>query len=250
MNDSLVTARNLRTGIVGAALTVAGILLSGPLGLLIVSAVQSSGPWQGPAAYVQTYHPIQTLPFFCGFLLVSGYVVMMTALHQIAEERHKTQTLIAVVFTAIFTTLIFFNYITQTTFVPALAKNYSPQLDPAITTFSLANPLSLSWAIEMWGYAFLGIATMLAAPVFNRNRIERATAVLMILNGVMSIAGGVISAWDLGWVLTTPGLVNYMVWNVLVLALSILVIVSLRRRQNEAAATGGQQTMLIAPAQG
>ena len=250
MNDSLVTARNLRTGIVGAALTVAGILLSGPLGLLLVSAVQSSGPWQGPAAYVQNYHPIQTLPFFCGFLLVSGYVVLMTALHQIAEERLKTQTLIAVVFTAIFATLIFFNYITQTTFVPALAKNYSPQLDPAITTFSLANPLSLSWAIEMWGYAFLGIATMLAAPVFNRNRIERATAVLMILNGVMSIAGGVISAWDLGWVLTTPGLVNYMVWNALVLALSILVIVSLRRRQNEAAATAGQQTMLIAPAQG
>lgn len=250
MNDSLVTARNLRTGIVGAALTVAGILLSGPLGLLLVSAVQSSGPWQGPAAYVQNYHPIQTLPFFCGFLLVSGYVVLMTALHQIAEERLKTQTLIAVVFTAIFATLIFFNYINQTTFVPALARAYSPQFDPAITTFSLANPLSLCWAIEMWGYAFLGIATMLAAPVFNRNRIERATAVLMILNGVMSIAGGVISAWDLGWVLTTPGLVNYMVWNVLVLALSILVIVSLRRRQNEAAATAGQQTMLIAPAQG
>lgn len=250
MNDPFVTARNLRTGIAGAALTVAGILLSGPLGLLIVSAVQTSGPWQGPAIYVQNFHPIQTLPFFCGFLLVSGYVVMMVALHQIAEERLKTQTLIAVVFTAIFATLIFFNYINQTTFVPALAHAYSPQFDPAITTFSLANPLSLCWAIEMWGYAFLGIATMLAAPIFNRNRVERATALLMILNGVMSIAGGVISVWDLGWVLTTPGLVNYMVWNALVLALSILVIVSLRRRQNEAATATGQPPVMVAPVQG
>lgn len=231
MNGSAATEKNLRIGIMGAAMTVAGILLSGPLGLLIVSAVQSSGPWQGAGAYVQNYHPIQTLPFICGFLLVGGYVVLMVALHQIAEERHKTQTLIAVVFTAIFATLIFFNYITQTTFVPALAQNYSPQLDPAITTFSLANPLSLSWAIEMWGYAFLGVATWLAAAVFHRNRLERATAALMILNGVMSIIGGVVTAWKLDWVLTLPGIVNYVIWNVVVLALSILVIVSLRRRQ-------------------
>ena len=73
MNSSATTEKNLRIGIIGAAMTVAGILLSGPLGLLIVSAVQSSGPWQGAAAYVQNYHPIQTLPFFCGFLLVGGY---------------------------------------------------------------------------------------------------------------------------------------------------------------------------------
>lgn len=182
MNDPATTSKNLRIGIIGAAMTVAGILLSGPLGLLIVSAVQSSGPWQGAAAYVQNYHSIQMLPFFCGFLLVGGYVVLMAALHAIAEERHKTQTMIAVVFTAVFATLIFFNYITQTTFVPALAQNYSPQLDPVITTFSLANPLSLSWATEMLGYAFLGVATWLAALVFNRNRMERATAALMILN--------------------------------------------------------------------
>ncbi|MCB0257578.1 MAG: DUF4386 family protein, partial [Anaerolineae bacterium] len=210
-----------------------------------VTAVRSSGPWQGPAVYIQNYHPIQTLPFFCGFLLVSGYVVMMTALHQIAEDRHKTLTLIAVIFTAIFATLIFFNYINQTTFVPALARGYSPQFDPAITTFSLANPLSLCWAIEMWGYAFLGVATMLAAPIFNRNRLERTVAALMILNGVMSIAGGVISAWNLGWVLTTPGIANYMVWNVLVLALSILVIVSLRRRQKETATATGQPAVML-----
>ena len=53
----------------------------------------------------------------------------------------------------------------------------------------------------------------------------------MILNGVMSIIGAVVTAWNLDWVLTLPGIVNYVIWNVVVLALSILVIVSLRRRQ-------------------
>lgn len=225
----------LRSGVVGAWLTVAGILLSGPLGLLIVSAVQASGPWQGAASYAQNYHPIQTLPFFCGFLLVGGYVVLMAALHQLAEEQQKTQTLIGVAFTAIFATLIFFNYVNQTTFVPALVQNYRPEYDPAIATFSLANPLSLCWAIEMWGYAFLGVATWLAAPVFNRNRLERSTALLMIANGVVSLVGGMVTAWNLGWVLSTPGMVSYALWNVLVLALSILIILSLRRRQKEPA---------------
>ncbi|MCO6451109.1 MAG: hypothetical protein J5I90_10020 [Caldilineales bacterium] len=226
-------ANTVRIGLIGAWLTIFGILLSGPLGLFIVTAVQPSGPWQDAATYAQNYHPIQTLPFFCGFLLVGGYVVMMAALHQLAEERHKAQTLIAVVFTTIFATLIFFNYLNQTTFVPALAQNYIPEFDAAISIFSLANPLSLCWAIEMWGYAFLGVATWLAAPIFNRNRLERATAVLMIANGVVSIVGAVVTAWSLGWVLTVPGMISYAAWNVLVFALSILVVLSLRRRQKE-----------------
>ena len=97
----------------------------------------------------------------------------------------------------------------------------------------MANPMSLSWVFEMWGYAFLGVATWLAAPVFNRSRLERATAVLMIANGIMSIAGALVTAISLGWVLTLPGIVSYAVWNILVFVLSILVILSLRRRQNE-----------------
>lgn len=232
------TPNNLRIGVIGAALTIAGILLSGPLGLLAVSAVQPSPPWQGASLYAQNYHPVQTLPFFGGFLLVGGYIVMMVALYLIAEEKHKAHTLIGVVFTAVFATLIFFNYINQTTFVPALAQNYTPSYDPVISTFSLANPLSLCWAIEMWGYACLGVATWLAAGVFNRGGLERATAVLMVANGVISIIGGIVTSINLGWVLTTPGVISYVAWNVLVLALSILVIASLRRRQNQVVRAG------------
>lgn len=232
------TTNNLRIGIIGAALTIAGILLSGPLGLLVVSAVQPSPPWQGAGLYAQSYHPVQILPFFGGFLLVGGYIVMMVALHLIAEERHKANTLIGVVFTAVFATLIFFNYINQTTFVPALVQNYRPAYDPIISTFSLANPLSLCWAIEMWGYACLGVATWLAAVVFKRDRLEKAAAVLMVANGIISIIGGIVTSFNLGWVLTTPGVTSYVAWNVLVLALSILVIASLRRRQSQAVRAG------------
>lgn len=232
------TSSALRAGIWGAALTVAGILLSGPIGLLAVIMLDPSPPWVDAASYAQNFGLIQTAPFFGGFFLVGGYVVMMAALYQLAEEHQKTNTLIAVVFTAVFATLIFFNYINQTTFIPALVQDYRPAYDPAISTFSLANPLSLCWAIEMWGYAFLGVATWLTASIFNRNRVEKITAGLMIANGVVSIIGGFVTAWSLGWVLTTPGVASYVGWNILVLALSIFVILSLRRRQTD----GGSYT--------
>ncbi|MCB0050825.1 MAG: hypothetical protein KDE24_14940 [Caldilinea sp.] len=234
MQTSVRTTSALRAGIWGAALTVAGILLSGPIGLLAVTIVHPSPPWLDAASYAQFFHPIQTAPFFGGFFLVGGYVVMIAALYELADEQQKTNALIAVTFTAIFATLIFFNYINQTTFIPALVQGYRPEYDSAISTFSLANPLSLCWAIEMWGYALLGVATWLTASIFNRNRIEKITAALMIANGVVSIVGGIVTAWNLGWVLTTPGVVSYVGWNALVLALSIFVILSLRKRQTVA----------------
>ena len=74
------TASALRAGIWGAALTVAGILLSGPIGLLVVTVLQPSPPWVDAASYAQAFHLIQTAPFFGGFLLVGGYIVMMLSL--------------------------------------------------------------------------------------------------------------------------------------------------------------------------
>jgi hypothetical protein len=220
----------LRLGIYGAITNLAGILLSGPLGLLLVALVHPNPAWTTPQVWAANYHPIQTLPFFAGFLLLGGYVVMLAATHQLAEAKDKVYTQIALLFTTAFVTLIFFNYITQTTFLPALARGYRPEYDPIITAFSFANPQALCWAIEMWGYALLGVATWLTAVVFKRNRVEKITAWLMIANGVYSLVGGFLSAANLGWVMTTPGLVNYSVWNVLVLFLSIFFLLSLRKR--------------------
>lgn len=85
----------------------------------------------------------------------------------------------------------------------------------------MANPLSLAWSIEMWGYAFLGIATWLWAPYYKER--SKATANLLVLNGIVSIATAIISLADLGWVMTIAGLVGYMSWNVLMIVLMILL---------------------------
>lgn len=226
---------SLQMGITGAWLNLAGILLSGPLGLAMVSIIHPSPSWQGAAVYVDNFHWIQTVPFIGGFALVIGYVLMFAAIYHIADDSKKPAAMVSVIATAGFATLIFFNYLCQTTFIPALATTYRPEYDAIISTFSLANPLSLSWAIEMWGYALLGLATWFSASVFDRNRMERAAALLMVLNGIISIIAAVVTTLNLGWVLTTPGLVSYTAWNILVFAMAILILLSFRKRRSEIA---------------
>jgi hypothetical protein len=82
----------------------------------------------------------------------------------------------------------------------------------------------------MWGWGLFGVATWLVAPIFRGSRLERVTAWAFVLNGLMSIAGALITSIDLTWVMTAPGMVNYVVWNILMMVLATLVIASLRRR--------------------
>ena len=223
----------LRLGKLGALINIAGIVLSGPIGLALILLLHPTPAWDTPTLWAETYHPIKTLPFFFGFLLVGGYILMMAAAHELAEEQDRVYTSIALLFTSGFVTLIFFNYISQTTFMPALARNYRPEYDALISGFSFDNPLSLSWAIEMWGYALLGVATIFAARIFTRNRTEKITAYLMIANGVISVLGALVAAANLGWVMTLPGLISYNAWNALVFALAVFFYLSLRKRMVE-----------------
>ena len=229
MDERTISA--LRLGSRAAVVTAIGILISGPVGLYVVSAVQPSPPWVDAATYAAAYHPIQTLPFFAGFLMVIGFVAIMAAQYQLAADRLKAVLLLAVVMTAAFCTLIFFNYVNQTTFVPAMAQSYRPEYGPIITALAMANPRSLAWALEMWGYGFLGLATWLAAPVFGGNGLERVTSGLMVFNGVISVIGALATAYDVGWVLTPPGVASFALWNVVVFALAVCVLLVFRRRQ-------------------
>ena len=241
------TNPNHRIGIYASLLLITGIVLSGPLGLVVVTMLHPQPAWQDAQTQAANYHPIQVLPFFGGFLLVIGSGLLIATLYQLSAEKDKAVALLAVVCTAAFTSLIFFNYICQTTFIPALLTNYRPEYATIVTTFSFANPGSLCWAMEMWGYALLGLATLLLAPVFNRSSwIEKTTAWLMILNGILSIVGGFITATNLAWVMTPAGLTNYVVWNILVVVLSTFVILALSQREQQlrapAAAAGLSQS--------
>lgn len=228
-------AHESSVGTIGAIATLVGTLLSGPLAFVVVSTIAPQPPWSGPSEFVANYHMLQSISFYFGHLLVVGSVMIIAAIH--AMDR-SINTLLALAFTCIACGLIALNYFTQSTFVPALVRNYTPDLDPIISMLAVPNPNSIFWAIEMWGYGFLGLGTWLAASFFGRERIERLARGVFILNGIVSIAGAFATAINLEWVLAPAGLVSYAVWNVLYLTLpTLFLLVLMRRRTQLVAAT-------------
>jgi hypothetical protein len=210
----------------GAIVALAGYFLSGPVASILVRQISPQPEWVSSEVFSQNYHVIQDTPYYFGFLLISG-MLMIAVGHYLNfngsnDTKGKFMLLLALCFSIVFCALISFNYICQTTFVRNLAIAYRPEYDPAIATFSMANTRSLAWAIEMWGYAFLGIATALSAGYYRSNNI--LLAVLMILNGVASFAGAVFTIAYASWVMTTGGLVAYIGWNILMITIMVLIL--------------------------
>ena len=230
MNASAANARACRWGARAAICTLLGIVVSGPLAVLVLSLVHPQPPWSDAETFARHYHWLQALPYFGGFFLVFGFVTMMASLYVLAPAEQKPNATTALVFTAAFAALVFLNYLIQTTFVPNLARHYSAQNANVIAALSMVNPSSLAWALEMWAYALLGIAHLLIAPVFSRTAIERVTAILFVVNGVSSVASALWTAADPGWMMTSIGGVAYTVWNVLILAMVSVALVVFRRR--------------------
>lgn len=207
-----------------ALVALIGFISSGPAGFLIVSLIKPQPPWTSAATFVENYHIIQDMPFYFGFLLTGG-MLMLVAGHYLNynanDPQKKFRLLVALGWTIAFFTMISFNYVSQTTFVRHLALNYNPVYDSAISTFSMSNPLSFCWANEIWGYGFLGIATWLMAGYYSgRNNWIRG---LLIINAVVSVATIVFTIIDMNWLLTSIGLLAYFIWNGLMIVLMVLI---------------------------
>ncbi len=169
-----------RMAVYGAAATIVGLLLSGPLGLALVTLVAPQPPWKGPMVFVEHFQRVQTLPFLASFIHAVGYVFLMSAFYQVADVRMKTRGMAAFGFTLVFVTLVSFSYISQTTFLPALTGGYHPDNDFAISMLSMANPRSLSWvsSVGLW----ISRPRHLARRAdFHRTPLERLTAKLLVV---------------------------------------------------------------------
>jgi hypothetical protein len=208
----------------GAVIALAGYITSGPVGFMLVKLTKPQPAWTSAAVFAANYNFIQDIPYHLGFLLIGGMLMIAAGYYLDYKEENskiKLQLLLSLLLTGVFAALIFFNYICQTTFIRHLALNYKPQDDAVISTFSMANPMSLSWAIEMWGYGILGVATWLMSGYYRqKNNFIRW---LLIINGIVSLLSVALTIITINWVLTTTGIIAYMFWNVLMILLMALI---------------------------
>ena len=204
----------------GALLASVSTLVSGPLLFAITLLVAPQPMWSGAAIAAQNHHWLQELTYFCGFGIIAGMLMLAAGHFLFARESERGWSLLALVSTVIFATLISFNYIVQTTFVRNLLIAYQPSDEAAIAAFSMLNPRSLAWCIEMWGYGILGVATWLLAPLYSR---DKAISRMLVANGIVSIGSALATSYDSAWLMTAVGLSSYILWNALLIALTYLI---------------------------
>lgn len=230
LSTAVTPASSSKLGWIGAACALVGAVLSGPVAMLVVELSHPQPAWRGPEAFVQSYHSIQALPYFLGFFMIGGFALLIAGLHAEASSRHHARSGAALTLTAAFAALIGLNYVLQTTFVPALAANFTAANGPVLAAVTMGNPRSLGWALEMWGYGVLGAATWLVAPVFEGTGVARVARSTFVANGPASIVPAIWTAFEPGWELGVLGLTSFIVWNLLVIAMTVSSLIWFRRR--------------------
>jgi hypothetical protein len=216
MMSLLSGTRALRTS---AVLVLTGAVLSGPVAMFVVALVSAQPAWTSVSVFADHYHPVQGLPYLLGYLLLSGFVFFSASCHALAPAPLRPRTAAALVFTAIYASLVFTNYTIQLGFVPRVLDGR-----PAyVAELTMANPASFAWFLEMFGYAAMGAATWLVAPAFGGNRRADAIRYLLVANGVLSIVGAACTAIFDRWVFSTAGMVSFAPWNALIPACYLLI---------------------------
>jgi hypothetical protein len=205
--------RSLRT----AALLVIAASLLGPGAVFLDLALRGPRPWAGPADLLAGFHWIQVVPPLLGFPLLLGFILFVAAARRLDEARGgRVDQVPVLLLTAVYGALVAFNYVANAWYV-----RQAGEADlGAVSALSMNNPRSLCWAIELVAYGILGAVTWLLAPTF---REEAAVAALLRVNGVVSVACAAVALADVTWVQTPAGLAFYAAWNLLVVAIMVLV---------------------------
>lgn len=212
--------------VLSAVFVLAGIILSGPVGSAFVQIISPQPDWVNVGTYIKNYSVLQTAPFYFGYLLMFGFILFIASLPKPQTDKQRIYDRLAVLFTGVYCFMIGLNYLVQIVLVPLMLDDTR-----AIELLATLNARSVFWYVEMTGYGFLGLATWAGAPLFRGGGKRTAIRMLCVANGVLSVAGAVLTYVFKGWVLTMPGLMCYLAWNLLVVILMICVIAEYKKQE-------------------
>jgi hypothetical protein len=122
--------------------------------------------------------------FIYGFSLciVAPFLLEMLALHYVTPIEKKFWSHAALIFTIIYAVFVTANYVVQlATVIPMTLKGASDQIRLLIQT-----PHSLFWDFDAIGYICMGLATLLAVPVFEKNGFQRWVQISFIAHALVT----------------------------------------------------------------
>jgi heme/copper-type cytochrome/quinol oxidase subunit 4 len=114
--------------------------------------------------------------------IVIPFVLEMLALHYVTPDEKKFWSHAALVFTILYAVFVTANYVVQlATVVPMKIQGNAAEIRILEQT-----PHSLFWDFDALGYIFMGLATFIAIPVFERNGFQKWVRISFIANALVT----------------------------------------------------------------
>jgi hypothetical protein len=115
-------------------------------------------------------------------LLGSAFLMLMVSLHQVTPAERRVWSHGAVAFATVYAVLISGVYFVQLTLVaPRLASGRVAGIEP----FVFVPFDSYLYAMDILGYSFMSVSTLLAARTLRGDGVERVARVLLTANGLL-----------------------------------------------------------------
>ena len=160
--------------------------------------VYKFGFWFGVAAFgsnaafvmAQTLQLLRILTYPFDEILIYGFslcivipfLLEMLALHHVTPNDKKFWSHAALIFTIIYAVFVTANYVVQlATVIPMKLKGASSQISILIQT-----PHSLFWDFDAIGYISMGLATLFAIPVFEKQGFQRWVRISFLANALVT----------------------------------------------------------------
>jgi hypothetical protein len=124
-------------------------------------------PWDGILIY--------------GFSLciAAPFMIAMLALHYVTPQMNRIWSHAALLFAVMYAVYVHLNYVVQlATVIPMTLRGLGPI--PVLDQ----TPHSLFWDVDALGYIFMGLATLVAIPVFERTGPEKWLRAFFLANGL------------------------------------------------------------------
>ena len=174
------------------------IAFAATTGYVIVQILQVAG-------YLS--YPLDAILIFIFSLCIAlPFLLAILALHYSVAVEKKIWTHAALLFSVIYVTYVILNYVLQLTAVIPY-----PDHNPALEQ----TPHSLCWTLDALGYIFMGLATLIAVPVFRNYGYDKWVKWFFLANALMTPVITVIYfypnfsigllLWGLPWCITAPG---------------------------------------------
>jgi hypothetical protein len=163
------------------------------------STVYKVGYWSGLAAFAATtaFVIVQTLQLMrvltypwdeisiygTSLCIVVPFILEMLALHYVVADDKKIWSHAALIFTVLYAAFVTANYIVQlTTVIPMTLKGTDADIQILKQT-----PHSLFWDFDAIGYIFMGLATLIAIPIFKKEGFQKWVRYALIAHTIVTL---------------------------------------------------------------